>query len=293
MSCFQPCVNALSSGFRFFDNFEQKICGTLKRVLCDKKESITLWFNENGACIVRLQSYPDAVGNAFTSRIVEPLSQWNEEWLEKPIEGSLPFKVIVILVKAPVCAVRNMAMLVYSIVKNILHAMVHPIDALFDFGIFLIDVVHTYAQIENASKTGAAMLGASVGQALIMGNPVSVIAASLGAFVLVLGLSLGPLRAAVLAEEGYRAKAARDNFIEQVEKLPEMFLTGLLMGVFLGGIEKLVWGNGGQSQLSNSGFTLPPPSELGLDLAVAGVGGLGSIATQLDSVEKAKKPSAD
>lgn len=299
MSCLQSCVNKLAFGFRAFDSFEERVCQNLKGFCHTKKESIGARFNETFSCIVNLQSYPDRAGSAFTSHIVEPLSTWNEKWLERPIEGSFPFKVVILLVKAPICAVRNIVELFYSIIKNVFYACVHPIDAFFDLLMMLVDIIHTYVQIETASKSGAAMIGASIGQALIIGNPVSIIAASLGAFILLLGLTIGPLKAAVFADEGHRGEAALENLIQQLEKIPEMFFTGLLMGLFLGGIQKVVLPTSAlpkdpqiiQSPVDNLGLdaspaVVPPSIKIAIELAVSGIGQFATMLNELEPPEK-------
>lgn len=237
----QNLINQMSARCQALDAWEIKKYQAAKSRVNGVKSDAAAWINTKlPQPILNLQGNCDAKGREIASLIIEPLNQWDERWLQRSVEGSLPIKVIVTLFRAPICAVRNVLVLFYSIIKTVLYACVHPVDAFFNFSLFLIDFVHALLQPENLSKMGAGMIGASLGQAIVTGNPVSVIGASLGATFVILGLCLGPLKAALMVEEGQRKEAARKNFLQQVEKLPEMFLTGFLIGLFLGGIQRAV-----------------------------------------------------
>lgn len=237
----QNLINQMSLRCKALDAWEIKQYQAAKSRVTGVKSDASAWINGKlPDHILYIQSRCDTLGQKLTYHFIEPLSDWDERWLQRSVEGSLPIKVVVTLLRAPICAVRNVLVLFYSITKTIFQTCIHPVDAFFNFGLFLIDFIHALLKPENLSKMGAGMIGASLGQALVAGNPVSAIGAGLGATLVILGLSMGALKAALMVDEGFRKQAAQENFIQQVEKLPEMFFTGFLMGLFLGGIQRAV-----------------------------------------------------
>lgn len=166
-----------------------------------------------------------------------PLKQFND-WLDSNGEGKWYKKLAIFLAKLPARAVRNILRLIYEIIKNIIYTIVHPLKSLNNIAKLLIHLVHELTKPETWSKIGVGMIGASLGQALITGNPVSVIGLGIGIALLGAGLTGGAIRDAIKAEKGQRVKAAKHNFVSQVKQLPEAALTGFCMGLIFGGIQR-------------------------------------------------------
>jgi hypothetical protein len=87
---------------------------------------------------------------------------------------------------------------------------------------------------------GIGMIGAALGSAVIPGNPLSIFEIGIGGEILVSGLSLGALKAAVLAKQGLRLQAALDDCVFQGKQLPEAMLTSFCMGLMLGAIKSAI-----------------------------------------------------
>lgn len=227
-------INQASSRCQTLDTWEREKHTQAREKVSLTRSSASTWFEQKlPSCIVTIQKQADLTGNSLDTRFIAPLRELNHRWSELTVEGPLPLKIAVALLKAPISAVRNVLVLFYSIIKSVLYACIHPVDAFFRAGLFLIDLVHALVQPENCSKMGAGMIGASLGVVLITGNPFAAIGAGLGVTLVILGLCMGPLKAALLVEEGARKQAAYENFTQQVSQLQEMFFTGFLMGLCL------------------------------------------------------------
>ncbi|MBS0655324.1 MAG: hypothetical protein JSR46_06085, partial [Verrucomicrobia bacterium] len=142
------------------------------------------------------------------------------------------------LVKLPARAVRNIVKVLYDIVKTCIYAAVHPLKALNQLAKLLVNLAYELTKPETWTKIGAGMIGASCGQALITGSPLSAIGVGIGAAMVIGGLSVGALQAALEAEEGSRGEAALQNLDQQIQEIPETMLTGFLLGLLMGGIRR-------------------------------------------------------
>jgi len=162
------------------------------------------------------------------------------QWLRSNGEGAWYLKLATFLAKLPLRAAHNIINLLYTVIKGILQTAVHPLEGLNNLAKLIVSLLYALTQPETYCKIGAGMIGAGLGQALVLNIPVSLIAMIIGGALLTAGLSFGALKAAVLAEKEKKADAAVNYLWEQVVQIPESFLTGFYMGLLIGGIRKAI-----------------------------------------------------
>ncbi len=169
-----------------------------------------------------------------------PLTKFNE-WLDSNGEGNWHRQLATFLVKLPLRAVRNILNLLYNIIKELFFAMSHPLKALNHLAHLIVSLIYELSKPETWSKMGVGMVGASFGQALVTGNPLSIIGLLVGSSLLVSGLSFGALKAAFNAEKSEGFSKAKAQVLSQLMQLPESFLTGFFMGLLIGGIQRAAY----------------------------------------------------
>lgn len=130
--------------------------------------------------------------------------------------------------------------MVYNLIAFILSSVAHPAEAAFKIAKMLVQIAHELTKPETYTKTGIGMLGASLGQAAI-GNPFSMIGIGIGIALLAVGLSAEMIVAAYKSDRKFDAAFA--VFVNCLKKLPEQLLTGFIMGLIFGGIQKAVRDN--------------------------------------------------
>lgn len=170
------------------------------------------------------------------------------QWLRSNGQGAWYSQLATYLVKLPLCAAYNVIHLLYEIVKGILQTVVHPLESLTRLAKMIIALLYALTLPETYCKIGAAMIGAGLGQALILDVPVSMIAMIIGGSLLAAGLSFGALKEAIVAEQGKKSAAVLDFFGKQLKQVPESFLTGFYMGLLIGGIRKAMASQQGRQQ---------------------------------------------
>lgn len=178
------------------------------------------------------QNKIDALGREIESKF-KPLFDFND-WLNANTDGSWYKQLALFLVKLPLKAARNIISLLYNVIKSILNTAVHPVQSLVGLVKMVIALVKALARPETWSKIGAGIMGASAGQALAMGNPVSLIALGIGGALLVGGLSVSTFLAAL------REESVGEHLLNQAQELSEAALTGFLVGLLLGGVQRFV-----------------------------------------------------
>lgn len=166
-----------------------------------------------------------------------PLNEFNT-WLDDNGEGQWYSKLATFLAKLPLRAARNIIHLLYSIIKTILYAAVHPLKAINDLAKLLVQLAHQLTLPESLSKIGAGIIGANAGHTLVSGNPFSLIAIGIGAACVLGGFTAGAIKAAIMAEKDQRWNAVKDELFQQAKELPESALTGLILGLVTGGIQR-------------------------------------------------------
>ena len=186
-----------------------------------------------------IQNKIDRIGLLIEKKFA-PLKEFNQ-WLDSNGQGKWYKKLAIFLAKLPARAVRNIIRLLYNIIKGIIYTAVHPLKSLNNIAKLIINLAHELIQPETWSKIGVGMVGASFGQALIAGNPISAFGFLIGSALLFSGLTCGAIKAAIKAEKGHRLQNVKNNLLFQAKQLPEAALTGFCMGLILGGIQKAVY----------------------------------------------------
>ena len=176
-----------------------------------------------------------------------PLKEFND-WLNSNGQGNWYNQVATFLAKLPLRVVRNEINLLYTLIKTLLYVGVHPLRASVEAAELLVQLIDQLTKPEAWTKIGAGITGGGIGQSLVSGNPLSLIAIGVGGALMVSGLSVGALKAALNAPEDKRLQAALDNFFSQVKSVPEALLTGLTTGVISGAIQKVYAENMGIKQ---------------------------------------------
>lgn len=183
-----------------------------------------------------VQNKIDELGRAIENKFA-PLKKFND-WLDKNKMGSWYKQLAMFLVKLPVKAIRNIVRLLYSIIKGVFYTAVHPMRAAVKLAKLLVRLANELTKPETWSKMGAGMLGATAGHALVTGNPFSVIGLGISAGMMVGGISIGMLKTALENEKRHRWDAVKEHLLFQLKALPESALTGFIMGLIMGGIER-------------------------------------------------------
>ena len=178
----------------------------------------------------------DAIGNSL-EELFAPLKPFND-WLDRREKGTWLRQLALFLVKLPASAVRNVIRLVYNLIKSAIYTVVHPLKAVNRLAKMLIALVQELTKPEVWAKMGIGMMGTSLGQAAISGNPLSVIGLGIGAAFLIGGISATAINVAVEAENGFKLEAVKKSLLSLAKQLPEAAATGLVMGLLLGSIQR-------------------------------------------------------
>ncbi|MBS0655329.1 MAG: hypothetical protein JSR46_06110 [Verrucomicrobia bacterium] len=185
-----------------------------------------------------IQDKIDSFGRKLKEEFA-PLTAFNT-WLDSNGDGAFFEQLATFLVKLPARVVRNIVEVLYNIVHTAIYAAVHPLKALNQLAKLLVTLVYELTKPETWTMIGAGMVGAGAGQLAVTGNPLSAIGIGIGGALLIGGLSVGALQAALEAEEGKRGEAALKNLELQAKEIPEAMLTGFCMGLLIGAISKAV-----------------------------------------------------
>lgn len=147
-------------------------------------------------------------------------------------------KLAIFLCKLPMRIARNILVLLYQVVKAAVYVACHPVKSLTQLAKLLVKLANELTKPETWTKIGLGIFGASVGQALAMGNPIAPISAIIGLAMIFCGVSIGAIKAAVQAEKGKKLDAALENLKQQGLQMPETFATSFVMGLIFGAIQK-------------------------------------------------------
>lgn len=173
----------------------------------------------------------------YIQQTFAPLSDFSK-WIDRGGQGSWEVQLATFVCKLPMRSARNVIRLAYNVVKLLLYIAVHPIKGTNHLAQMIIVLIDEFTLPETWTKMGAAMMGAGLGQGLIVSLPMSHLALW-GAGALILGgLVLGMLKAALHAQKGEKFESLNVNGWEQIKALPEAFLTGFFTGLVVGGVEK-------------------------------------------------------
>ena len=176
-----------------------------------------------------LKGFVEAVFGATPDEITE--------WLKSNGEGPWEVQLGTSLAKMPLRAACMLVSVLYSILKAVLFAIVHPLKAITNIGRFIVDTLHRFATNPSAwTQTGATIIGGCLGAALVLGNPVGMLGMAIGLSFILIGLVYGALKAAVEKNEGWEGIGAQ--LLEQFEEMGTQLIFGFFMGMIVGGIEK-------------------------------------------------------
>ncbi len=166
---------------------------------------------------------------------IEKLNAWlNDNELESK-STPLYQQIALFLAKLPMRTARNIFNLLYKIVKGLINVPLHPLRSVSDLAKLFIRLIDALTQPETWSKLGIGIVGGSLGSMLVTGNPLSALAIIIGSAMLVGGLAIGTLKAAIVEDN---LKDFKRNVISQLSSLPESLLTGFLTGLLFGGIQR-------------------------------------------------------
>ena len=185
----------------------------------------------------KLQKILDEFGKELENVIIP--KNFNK-WLDQPFKGKWYKQLWPYLLKLPFKAVRNILRIIYNVFKGISYGFVHPLKAFTKFGAFLVNFTYALTQPDTYSKIGTGMIGAALGHALVTGNPFSITGIAIGGGILVFGLAFGGIKSLVTAEKGKKLEDLKEQLWKQVKAIPESLLTGFLVGVLIGGIQRAI-----------------------------------------------------
>lgn len=184
----------------------------------------------------KIQDKIDRLGRNIKEKFA-PLKEFNT-WLNSNGHGAWYMQLATFLVKLPLRAMRNIIKMLFDIVKAAIYSVVHPLKALNHLAKLIVNLIYELTKPETWTKIGVGVMGASLGQLAVSGNPLSAIGLGVGAALAITGLTIGALQAALEVEDGHRKEAALQNLLKQVKGMPESALTGFCMGLLIGGISK-------------------------------------------------------
>lgn len=171
--------------------------------------------------------------------IFEPLVEFND-WLNSNGHGAWHEQLAQFLVKLPFRAARNIVQQLYTVIKGIVFGVVHPLKAVNMVAKFLVLLPYELVKPETWSAMGAGILGASCGEAVIMGGFGSPIGVGIGGALLLGGVSVGTLKVMFEAAEEERLEKAGQYLVQQGQRLSEVFLTSFYTGIIIAAIRKVL-----------------------------------------------------
>ena len=143
------------------------------------------------------------------------------------------------LVKLPPKAAWNVVTALYNIISQALYMAVHPVKGLNCLAKDIIFLLNELAKPETWAKMGAGSIGMLTAQGMILGGPISLIGLGIGGALMAGGIFADtvPLLLAV-GPEGKGLNLLFDKIKVYAKELPESLLTGVFMGLLIGGIRR-------------------------------------------------------
>lgn len=179
----------------------------------------------------------------FYDKSIEPVLQKGRElnrWIDKNDYGSWYKDLAAFVIKLPIRAVRNILKLAFNLIRGTVYTFVHPLKALTKLGHYFIQFIEALLIPATYTKVGAGILGASAGQAIFSFGIPTIVGLSVGGSLIAIGLMAGAIKSGIEAEEGKKGEAIKAELWNQIKAIPECALTGFLMGIMFGGIQKAV-----------------------------------------------------
>jgi hypothetical protein len=157
----------------------------------------------------------------YIKEVFKPLEGFNR-WLDTSGRN-----LAVSLSKLPMRALRNVVLALFNLVKGLATFAVHPARSTKELLELLITLSYELTRPQIWPKVGAGLLGGGLGQAAISANPFALIGSAVVASLILAGVSFS-----LFTKEDFNLRA-----------LPEAFLTGFMLGLVMGGIEKRLVAN--------------------------------------------------
>ena len=144
----------------------------------------------------------------------------------------------IFLAKLPLRVARNILTMLFNIVKEALYTVAHPMKATMKLARMIVHLLKALTEPETWSKMGAGVIGGALGQ-LALGNPLAPIGFIIGAAMLCGGLLFGAVVAAINnSHEESPFREVGKQILKQLKQVPEAMLTGFLIGLMFGAIQK-------------------------------------------------------
>ena len=187
-----------------------------------------------------IQNKMDALGHQIKQEFSN-LAKF-DQWLEENGGKDWHEQLATYLVKLPMRSARNVVGMLYSVISTALYLSVHPMKGINHLAKEVIILMESLSKPEVWSKIGAGSIGAIAGHSFILGNPISLMGFGIGGALILAGVTVDSLTAAIEAEEGKELIGVKDKLKHYAAKLPENVLTGFFMGMLIGGIRRAVQG---------------------------------------------------
>lgn len=137
--------------------------------------------------------------------LMAPLFEFSH-WIDKNEGNQWYSKVAIALAKLPLQVAKLAVSTLYFILKEAVMAPFHPIDASIKLAKLLVVLAEAAIRPETYTMIGSGMLGLTASQACL-GSPTSLPCLAIGAVLLISGLSVGTILAAIHAEKGTKNQA--------------------------------------------------------------------------------------
>jgi hypothetical protein len=187
-----------------------------------------------------LQQKIDALGIRLKEKFA-PLEKFNK-WLDSNGNGAWYDQMATFLAKLPARAVRNVIRLIYQIIYAALYTIVHPIKAINQLARLLTNLIYELSKPEAWAALGIGIVGGALGQTILApGNPISLIGLAVGGALTLSGISISLIKSAIQAQKGHRAEAVKAKLAKLGNDLSETLLTGFLMGIMMGAVQRAVY----------------------------------------------------
>lgn len=167
----------------------------------------------------------------YVESLFSPFYEFNI-WLNSNGEGNWNMQLATFLAKLPIRSARNIFRLFYEVIQTTLYTTIHPLKAVNLLSKRLIQIIDELEKPESWAQIGTGTTGTLIGQCWIARSPISIIGIGIAGAMALTGISIASLQASLKEQKGLLKLKSLST------KLPETFLTGVLMGILTGSISK-------------------------------------------------------
>lgn len=212
----------------------------IQQMLDSKGASIENWFENTGNRINNiLKANYDALHQTLLTvvpKYASAIHQWAMTLSYQGLSHLVNF--LRYILKLPIQAVCNIMQQFYQILKLLARAAVHPVDTSSQIVHAIKQFIQSLVKIETWVNIGAGMTGAGAAQ-IAIGNLYGSTAVILGAILSTSALSIGTILAVwKKSSDSTNGNAALTYLLKTAEPIPETMMTGFLMSLIIGMIEK-------------------------------------------------------